>query len=102
MASIKPRVAVVLCGVLKDEFAALAASRPNIVHIEVLQQGLHNTPPLLKSTLQETIDRIEATNLAFDAIVLGYGLCSRGTEGVTTRRAKLVLPRAHDCITLLL
>jgi hypothetical protein len=35
-------------------------------------------------------------------IVLGYGLCSRGTEGITTTRCRLVIPRAHDCITLLL
>jgi len=97
-----PRVALILCDVLGDEFTALTRSRPHVVHVETLAQGLHNTPALLRSTLQEAITRIEALPLGIEAIVLGYGLCSRGTEGVTTRRAKLVLPRAHDCITLLL
>ena len=55
----KPRVALVLCGVLRDEFAALAASRPNVLHVEVLEQGLHNTPDLLRTTLQQAIDKIE-------------------------------------------
>ena len=36
------------------------------------------------------------------AIVLGYGLCSKGTESITAQRCTIVLTRAHDCITLLL
>jgi hypothetical protein len=74
---------------------------PHIVHIEYLEQGLHNEPPKLRTRLQEALDRVEAMP-AVEAIVLGYGLCSRGTEGVTTRRCVLVIPRAHDCITILL
>ncbi|MCL2648242.1 MAG: DUF1638 domain-containing protein [Phycisphaerales bacterium] len=100
--TVKPKVAVVLCAVLKDEFAALAASRPHVLHSTVLKQGLHDTPTLLQSTLQETINQVEALDLPIEAIVLGYGLCSRGTEGITSRKYKVVLPRAHDCITLLL
>ena len=34
--------------------------------------------------------------------MLGYGLCSRGVEGVAAKRCKLVIARAHDCVTLLL
>jgi hypothetical protein len=98
----KPNVALVLCGVLDGEFAALCRSRKHVIHTEILKQGLHNTPPLLRETLQQTIDKIENFGLNIDAIVLGYGLCSRGTEEVKTRRVKLVVPRAHDCITLLL
>lgn len=35
-------------------------------------------------------------------IALAYGLCSRGVEGIRPRRCRVGLPRAHDCITLLL
>jgi hypothetical protein len=66
-----------------------------------LPQGLHNDPPQLQRELQAMIERVEdETHVEF--IVLGYGLCSRGTEGVKAKRAKLVMARAHDCITLLL
>ena len=102
--SVHKRVALILCDVLADEFAALAASRPHVCHIENLEQGLHNTPALLRTRLQEAVNKIEALDFPapLEGIVLGYGLCSRGSEEVTTRRVPLVLPRAHDCITLLL
>jgi hypothetical protein len=96
-----PRIAIVACAVLQDEVGHFAAGLDQIVHIEWIEQGLHNEPPKLRSHLQEAVDRIE-DQVRPDAIVLGYGLCSRGIEGVTTRHAKLVIPRAHDCITLLL
>ena len=71
-------------------------------HIELLEQGLHNEPQRLQRELQEAIDRVEADHPEAQVIVLGYGLCSRGTEGLYTRRCRLVAARAHDCITLLL
>ena len=33
---------------------------------------------------------------------LGYGLCNNGLVGLTARSIPLVIPRAHDCITLFL
>jgi len=55
----------------------------------------------LRRELQAAVDRVEADD-QIDAIALGYGLCSRGIEGVSTRRCRLIVTRAHDCITLLL
>jgi len=56
---------------------------------------------VLRAKLQAAIDRVEVETDA-EIIVLGYGLCSRGTEGVRTSRCRLVIARAHDCITHLL
>lgn len=95
------RIAIILCAVLEDEVRALAHHLPQLVAIHTLEQGLHNTPPLLRQRLQQAVDTLEST-LHPDAIALAYGLCSRGTEEVTTRSAQLIIPRAHDCITLLL
>lgn len=97
-----PRVVVITCAVLELEIAHYGQGMDHIVHIELMEQGLHNDPPKLRNRLQVAVDRVEAMPLEFDAIVLGYGLCSRGTEDVTTRRSRLVIPRAHDCITVLL
>ena len=45
---------------------------------------------------------IDATSPAsYDAILLAYGLCNHGVRGLHAT-LPLVLPRAHDCITLLL
>jgi len=97
----RPKTAVITCRVLEDEIEHFVRSCPHIVHIEKLPQGLHNEPDKLRRELQEAIDKVE-NEFAPEAIVVGYGLCSRGTEGVRTSMAKLVVARAHDCITLLL
>ena len=36
----------------------------------------------------------------YDGIVLGYARCNDGLVGLTARTIPLVIPRAHDCITL--
>ena len=95
------RIAIVLCRVLEDEIEHFARQSPQVVHLEHLPQGLHQEPARLRGEAQAAIDRVEALTSA-DVIVLGYGLCSRGTEGLRTTRCRLVMPRAHDCITLLL
>lgn len=100
-ASPPPRCAIVLCAVVEDEIRHYAQGLPHIVRIETLPQGLHNDPPKLRQELQAIVTRIEA-DPSVEAIVLGYGLCSRGVEDVVTTRIPLVITRAHDCITLLL
>ncbi len=91
--------AIIYCAVLEDEILAL--NKVPASHLFPLEQGLHNTPPLLRERLQQTIDLIEST-LHPEQIILAYGLCSRGTEAIAARHARLIIPRAHDCITLLL
>lgn len=95
------KIAVITCAVLEDEVSQFAREFPHVIRIEVLEQGLHLEPNKLRRELQAAIDRVE-TETAADVIVLGYGLCSRGTEGVRTRRCRLVIARAHDCLTHLL
>ena len=53
--------------------------------------------PRMKQALQEEIDRAED----YDAILLGYGLCGMGIRGLRSH-TRMVVPRAHDCITLLM
>lgn len=97
-----PRLVLVTCSVLDAEIRGMLSSCPNIVDIRWMEQGLHNEPDKLREQVQATVNAIEHDRTDIDAIVLGYGICSRGLEGVHTRRCKLVIPRAHDCITLLL
>jgi len=97
----KPCLAVILCSVLEDEVNALAFGMGHIRRIWQLPQGLHNTPDKLREALQQAVEVIETTQPEVEAIAFVYGLCSRGSEGVTAKRCKIVMARAHDCITLL-
>lgn len=62
--------------------------------------GLHDMGAAMRPQLQERIDA--ADGQGYDAILLGYALCGRGTEGLRAGVTQLVLPRAHDCIGLLM
>jgi len=95
------KVAVISCAVFEAEINTFARGLAHVVCVEWLPQGLHNEPAKLREQLQAAVERIESQTDA-DTIALGYGLCSRGTEGVMTKRCRLVIARAHDCITHLL
>jgi len=62
--------------------------------------GLHELGASMRPRLQERIDA--ADREGYDAILLGYALCGRGTEGLRAGKTRIVLPRAHDCIGLLM
>jgi hypothetical protein len=77
-----------------------AAQSPHLVDVEMFKLGLHNEPNDLRSRLQAQIDA--AAGQGYDAVVMAYGLCGKATAGLTARDVPLVIPRAHDCITLFL
>lgn len=77
-----------------------AAYSPHLVDVTLMPIGLHNEPLNLRVQLQQEID--SAIGKGYDAIVLAYGLCGQATAGLIARDIPLVIPRAHDCITLFL
>ncbi len=93
------RYLLIACEVLAREAYLCAANSPHTVDIRLLEKGLHDTPEELRCELQALID---VANGSYDALLLGYGLCSNSTAGLMAQDVPLVLPRAHDCITLYL
>lgn len=91
---------VLACEVAARELYYSAARSKNIVDLEFLSQGHHDTPSSGRLDIQKRIDAVPAAK--YDAIVLGYGLCSNILAGVSTPHTQLVVPRAHDCITFFL
>lgn len=61
-----------------------------------LEYGLHSIPKQLKQVVQDEIDHIESPSL----VVLGYGLCGNGLDGILARKHTLVIPKADDCIAI--
>ena len=88
------------CDALARIVYLCAAQSPHIVDVELFQLGLHNDPAGLRARLQEQIDA--TTGQDYDALVLAYGLCGQSTHGLIAKDIPLVIPRAHDCITLFL
>ncbi|MHB9036529.1 MAG: DUF1638 domain-containing protein [Armatimonadota bacterium] len=91
---------IIACEALTREVRLASAKSPHIIDIEYLAFGLHNTPNDLRTTIQDKIDACEGRG--YDYIILGYGLCSRGTAELVARSVPIVVPRAHDCITFFL
>ncbi len=97
------RLKLIACEILYREVCAAVARSPHQVDIEFHTKGLHDAGarPMLE-TLQAAVDRVEQGGTKYDAVCLGYGLCGNGLAGLRARGIPLVLPRAHDCITLFL
>jgi Protein of unknown function (DUF1638) len=90
------------CEVLARPLYAAAALSRHTVDVVLLRRGLHDTPASLRQGLQAEIDATAASGTRYDATLLGYGLCGGATVGIVARDIPLVVPRAHDCITLFL
>ncbi len=90
-------VVVIACLVLQNLLEQLLPD-DLAEQITFLDYGLHRLPNKLTWTLQDAIDGIETPSL----VVLGYGLCGNGLAGIKAGRHTLLVPRADDCIAILL
>ena len=91
---------IIACEIAFRELSYAAARSPNLIDTEFLTQGYHDIPATGQAEIQKRIDAVPAAK--YDAILLGYGLCSSILTGLTTAHTPLVIPRAHDCITFFL
>jgi len=95
------RFHLISCEVFYREICHIVARSRHEVDFRFLPKGLHNyAGQSMRQRIQDCIDAGDGRG--YDAVLLGYGLCGLGLAGIQARSAPLVLPRAHDCITLLL
>lgn len=94
------RYMLISCAVLARECYTCAAVSRNAVDIKIIEQGLHDVGEAkMSAALQRELEAIPVDK--YDAILLAYGLCNNGIRKLHAG-LPLVVPRAHDCITLLL
>jgi hypothetical protein len=94
------RIKLIACDILFRELSHGIAHCRSIVEATFMPKGLHDIGAgPMSARLQEAIAAVDPTQ--FDAIALGYALCNNGIVGLRAP-LPLVVPRAHDCITLLL
>ena len=91
---------VIACEIAFREICRAAAATPSILDLEFLTQGLHDQPSQGRLEIQKRIDAVPAGR--YDAILIGYGLCSSILNGLSCPHTPLAIPRAHDCITFFL
>ncbi|MDR1580729.1 MAG: DUF1638 domain-containing protein [Synergistaceae bacterium] len=97
----KKRFVFLVCEILYREACYCVAMSRNVVDIAVLPKKLHNIGEAkMSAALQERIDSVDSEK--YDAILLGYGLCNYGVRGLHHPILPLVIPKAHDCIALLM
>jgi len=104
------RFKIIACDVLNREISYLTSQSKHFTDVTFLNQGLHNTPDKLREMVQAEIDKANGefpynyynTYPKYDYIILGYGLCSNGVVGLSSKSIPMVIPKAHDCITFLM
>ncbi len=95
------RLKLIACEIFYREMCAAAARSVNQIDLEFLPKGLHDIGSAeMVARLQACVDQVESPR--YEAVLLGYALCGTGLAGLAARERPLVLPRAHDCITLFL
>jgi hypothetical protein len=95
------RLKLISCQVFTREASAVIGRSRNEIEVEWLPKGLHEWPcSEMRECLQKALDRVHRPD--FQAVLLSYGLCNQSLAGLQARELPVVVPRAHDCITLLL
>ncbi|MBC8470013.1 MAG: DUF1638 domain-containing protein [Planctomycetes bacterium] len=96
------RFQFITCKVMQREAYYCAARSKNVVDVVLMEQGLHDEPDRLRTEVRKALENThDIQKRPYDASLLGYGLCSNGIVGLSAE-IPIVVPRGHDCITLLL
>jgi hypothetical protein len=96
------RLKLIACEVFTREICFCMEDTPHVIDMEFTAIASHDHPETMRKSLQEKIDAIDAGNRGYDAVLLCFGLCGNAIAGLTSRSTQLVVPRAHDCATILL
>jgi hypothetical protein len=93
------RLTVIACPSLLPDLEMLAGEIGISVAFHHIETSLHERPAAeLKAALQTAIDQTTDS----DAVAVAYGLCNRSVIGIEARHVPVIIPRAHDCIGILL
>ena len=92
-----PPAAVVACQVMQPPLTRLLPA-PLQARAVYMDYGLHRTPELMRQRLQETLAQVRPAR----RLLLGYGRCGNGLDGLCAGRHTLIVPRVDDCIAVLL
>jgi hypothetical protein len=88
---------IVACKTLEAELRYAMEKTGINYTVEWIESGLHNTPKLLTERLQVIFNGIASRR-----VLVAMGFCGNSVQGVTAGSFELIMPRADDCISILL
>ena len=89
---------ILACNTIRDELEKTASETGCTYPFRWVESGLHLRPESLRQRLQLELDSITGV----DRVILGFGFCGNALVGLKSKDYELIIPRADDCITLLL
>ena len=89
--------AVVACRVMLPALTRLLPA-PLRSRAVFMDYGLHRTPGQMRQRLQAVLAQIRPAS----RLLLGYGRCGNGLDGLRADQHTLIVPRVEDCIAVLL
>lgn len=90
---------LVSCEIFHREMCLAVSRTPNLVDVAFLPKGLHDIGhERMLQAVQAAVDATEPGK--YEAVIMGYALCNNGLSGLVARDLPLVVPKAHDCITM--
>ena len=93
--------AIIACDVFEEELKDMLENQPLCKRTQFLEMGLHDRPDILRSEVQAVVQKWEREE-GFNTILLAYALCGNGLVGVEAQSKTIIIPRAHDCISVFL
>ena len=94
------RYLIISCEILFREVCFCVSKSKHIVDVSFQKKGLHDIGEAsMSKALQDVIEQVDYDK--YNAILLCYGLCNNGIRNLHAP-IPIVVPRAHDCITLLM
>lgn len=94
------RLKLICCEIFMRVACLAIAKSPHTIDPVFIKITSHNVPADLNKQIQQIIDESQAQR--YDAILLCMGLCGNAMIGIRSRNTPLIIPRAHDCSTILL
>lgn len=89
---------IIACDMLRQELESVMEEIRCSYQVLWVEAGLHDKPTHLNRELRLKIDMVSEFA---DTILLAYGFCGGALAGLSSQKARLVLPLFHDCIHLL-
>jgi hypothetical protein len=92
------RTTILACRTIADELNLAQREAGCDLPVSWVESGLHNWPDRLRTGLQRALDEVTDA----DRVLLAFGYCGNSVIGLTSGAYELIVPRADDCISLLL
>jgi hypothetical protein len=92
------RTRIVACRTIADELHLACREAGCDLPVSWVESGLHNWPDRLRTRIQQVLDEVSDV----DRVLLAFGYCGNSVVGLTVGEFELIVPRADDCISLML